>query len=369
MNTVIKNNKELIFVCSFVDKDDKTTDSKKQHFPIATEGKKWLYSEEFVKKIKLLEEILKKSEKFLYFENKKKCFLCDNAYSFGTYKLNQYIWEDILTHYIEKHNIKPPEEFIDFILFSKYNTTLKIESRIISDKNKKFIKINKNQLLILDALLEHGGYSKKYSDLKNKNVFRYSEHSGLFDFTSNKLQKILVLGNTNRVDKGDDEIFMPNNIKDMYEYEYIFHTHPPTPKPGGRVNEGILYELPSIGDILHFIDHYNDGKISGSIVITSEGLYNIRDKHLKGDKIKIDEDQLFFEYNDISRKIQELGIKKYGSKFTNEIFYSKIAQDVQLINKINDIINKFDIYIDFIPRIFDNKENWIIDTIYLPIYK
>ena len=69
---------------------------------------------------------------------------------------------------------------------------------------------------------------------------------------------------------------MPNNVEDMFNYEYIFHTHPPTPRPGGRVNVGIVYELPSIGDVLHFIDHFNDGKISGSIVITSEGIYNIR---------------------------------------------------------------------------------------------
>jgi hypothetical protein len=369
MNVVIKNNKELIFICSFVDKNDKSTDSKNKHFPIATEGTKWLYNDEFIKKLLLLEDILKKSDKFLSFENKKKCFLCDDAYSTGTYKLNKYIWEDILKHYIDKHNIKPPEEFIDFILFSKYNTTLKLESRIIKDKNKKFIKINKNQLLILDALLEHGGYSKKYADLKNTDIFRYSEHSGLFDFSSNKLQKILVLGNTNRVDRGDDEIFMPNNISDMYEYEYIFHTHPPTPKPGGRVNENILYEFPSIGDILHFIDHYNDGKISGSIVITSEGLYNIRNKNLSGDKIRIDEDKLFFEYNKITKKIQETAIRKYGNNFTNQIFYSKIAQDVKLINKINDIVNKYEIEIDFVPRVFDKKENWVIDTIYLPIYK
>ena len=371
MNTIIKNNKELIYICSFIDIDDKSVDSKKKHFPIATEGKKWLYSNEFIKKIKILESVLKKSYKFLKFKNDKKCKLCDEYKSTGTYKLNKYIWEDILSHYIDKHNIRPPEEFIDFILFSKYNTTLKLESRIIVEKDtdKKFIKINRNQLLIVDALLEHGGYSKKYSDLNNKNIFRYSEHSGLFDFNSNKLQKILVLGNTNRVDKGDDEIFMPNNVSDMYEYEYIFHTHPPTPKPGGRVDEGILYELPSIGDILHFIDHYNDGKISGSIVITSEGLYNIRQKQLNGEKIKIDEDALFLEYNKISRNIQEFGIKKYGKKFTNNQFYGEIAQDIKIIKKMNEIANKFDIEIDFVPRIFDNKENWIIDTIYLPIYK
>ena len=378
MNTIIKNNKELIFICSWVDKNDNSMDSKNKKFPIPEENKKkWLYSDEFINKLKILENILKKSEKYLKFEIEKKCILCDKLAtsklslitSSGTYKLNKYIWEDNLTHYIEVHNIKPPEEFIDFILFSRYNTTLKLESRIIRENDKKFIKINRNQLLILDALLEHGGYSKKYVDLKNKNIFRYSEHSGLFNFNSNKLQKIVVLGNTNRVDKGDDEIFMPNNVKDMFEYEYIFHTHPPTPKPGGRAEVGILYELPSIGDLLHFIDHYNDGRISGSVVVCSEGLYNIRHKDLENKKFKIDEDALFFEYNKISRKIQTDGIKKYGIKFTNDKFFSKISQDIQLINKINEIVNKFDIQIDFMPRINDGKNNWIIDTIYLPVYK
>ena len=369
MNIIVRNNKELYYICSWVDKNDKATDSKGKKFPVPIEGKKWLYYEEFANKLKFVESLLKKEEKFLKFENKKKCLLCDESYSIGTYKLTKYIWEDNLTHYIEKHFIKPPEEFIDFIFFSKYNATLKLESNIIEDNGNKFIKINRNQLLILDALLEHGGYSKKYADLKGKNIFRYSEHSGLFDVNSNKLQKIVVLGNTTRVDKGDNEIFMPNNVNDMYEYEYMFHTHPPTPKPGGRADVGIMYELPSIGDLLHFIEHFNDGKISGSVVVSSEGLYNIRSKKLNSEKIIIDEDGLFFEYNSISRKIQDSALKKYGDKFNNETFFKKIAQDVSLINKINDVTEKYKITIDYIPRIFDNKENWIIDTVYLPIYR
>jgi hypothetical protein len=369
MNIIIRNNKELYYVCSWINKNDTSTDSKGKKFPIPEEGIKWLYSEDFIKKIKILEKVLDNSKKFLKFENKKPCFLCNKSYSTGTYKLDKYIWEDNLTHYVEKHNIKPPEEFIDFIMFSKFNNTLRLESRIIKDDGKKFIKINKNQLLILDALLEHGGYNQKYADLKNKNIFRYSEHSGLFDFNSNKLQKIVVLGNTNRVDKGDNEIYMPNNVEDMFNYEYIFHTHPPTPKPGGRAEFGILYELPSIGDILHFLDHFNDGKISGSIVITSEGLYNIRNRDLTPDKISIDEDALFAEYNKVSRKIQENSIKKYGIKFTQHEFFSKIAQDTDLINQMNIVLNKFNINIDYIPRIQNEKEQWIIDTLYLPIYK
>ena len=43
-------------------------------------------------KLRLLEDILKQSEKYLKFENKKKCFLCDEMFSYGTYKLNRYIY-------------------------------------------------------------------------------------------------------------------------------------------------------------------------------------------------------------------------------------------------------------------------------------
>lgn len=369
MNIIIKNNKKLYFICNWVDKNDNLKDSKGNKFPVPKEGEYWIYSEQFVKKLKILEKILMKSEKFLPFENKKKCKLCDNSYSTGTYKLDRYIWEDNLTHYIEVHNIKPPEEFTDFIFFSKFNNILKIESDVVIELNKKYIKIDKNQLLILDALLEHGGYSQKYPDLKNKKIFRYSEHSGLFDFNSNKLQKIIVLGNTNRVDKGDNEIYMPNNVSDMFEYEYIFHTHPPTPKPGGRADVGIIYELPSIGDILHFIDHFNEGRISGSVVITSEGIYNIRHYKLENAKININEDLLFKQYNNISRVIQEECINKYGISFNKNVFFSKIAQDKELINKLNDIVNKFNLQIDFVPRVKNEKKQWIIDNLYLPVYK
>ncbi len=368
MNIIIRNNKELYYICNWVDKDDNSRDSKGKKFPIPQEGKEWIYKNEFTKKIRVL-ELLLNPEKYLKLENKKKCKLCDSSYALGTYKLEKYIWEDILIHYIEKHNIKPPEEFIDYIFFSRFKNILKLESRIIKDDKVSYIKINKNQLLILDALLEHGGYSQKYADLKNKNIFRYSEHSGLFNFGSNKLQKIVVLGNTNRVDKGDNEIYMPNNVDDMFNYEYIFHTHPPTPKPGGRAKYGIIYEIPSIGDIFHFIDHFNDGRISGSIVITSEGLYNIRHLSMSNEKISIDEDKLYIEFNKISKRIQEDGIKKYGTVFTDEIFFSKIAQEVDIIGKMNDILNKFSVNIDYVPRIKNEKDQWIIDTVYLPIYK
>lgn len=369
MNIIIKNDKKIYFICSWVDKNDNSRDSYNNKFPIPIQGSRWLFQDKFANKLKYLEKILLKSGKYRKFDNIKKCKLCDESYSNGTYKLEKYMWEDNLTHYINRHNIKPPEEFIDYVFFSKYKNIFKIEAIIIKEDDINYIKISKNQLLILDALLEHGGYKPKYVDTKNTSIYRYSEHSGLFDFTSNKLQKIVVLGNTNRIDKGDNEIYMPNNVKDMLNYEYIFHTHPPTPKPGGRVIHGIIYELPSIGDIFHFIDHYNDGKISGSIIITSEGLYNIRHKDLLNEKININEDELYKQFNNISSKIQEIAIKKYGEIFSNNTFFSKIAHEIDIIHKMNDILNNFKLHIDYTPRVKNNKNHWIIDTVYLPIYK
>lgn len=377
MNTIIKNNKELILICNWVKKSDKSRDSKGKLFPTPVEGKEWGYKQQFIDRLKHVELILKNNNKIMKIDENivhKKCLLCDdNVKATYTYKFGKYIWQDILLHYIDKHNIKPEEEFMDFIYFTKLNMPINLTTNIslerVSNNKLKHIKISRNQLLILDALLEHGGYTKKYSDPKKSNIFRYSEHSGLFNLNQRELQKIIVSGNTNRVDLGDDEIYMPQNIEDMYKFEYIYHTHPPTPKPGGRAEFGIVYELPSIGDILHFIDHFNDGKVSGSLVITAEGLYNIRKLNLTKDKILVDEDKLYQEYNSISKKIQHKCLNKYGDNFTRRQFYSQIAQDIELINEINIIVNNYNINIDYIPRIRDSHNKWVLDTVYLPVYK
>jgi len=105
----------------------------------------------------------------------------------------------------------------------------------------------------------------------------------LLDFDNNGLEKIIVSGNTNRVDTNDEDIFLPGNMIDMFDYEYIFHTHPSTHGVGGRAKYGILYEFPSMGDIFHFLDHYNEGKTQGSMIIAPEGMFVIR-KHIHDDK-------------------------------------------------------------------------------------
>lgn len=295
----------------------------------------------------------------------------------GIYNHKDMIWEDSLSHYIREHNIKPSNDFIEYIYFKITSMRLcqkkkmNISGRLVKNKNLSsfmyYVKLEANQIMIMDALMYHGGYTKKYTD-DTGNIFRYSEHSGLLDFNGRFLDTIVVSGNTSRTDTDDDDIFLPNNICEAIKYEYLFHTHPPTPKPGGRVEEGILLELPSIGDILHFIDHHNGGKTIGSLVMAPEGLYNIRRCDLKKGKINIDEDKMYKEFNVVFDKIQKKMIKKYNSEFKTEYFYSVISQDMEPIDTLNKALNKFQINIDFFTRKKDKRGKWVVDDIYLPIY-
>lgn len=365
MNIIVKNNKEYKLI-GYWDKNN--YDSKGNKFIMPEEYTKWNGQEYFISQLEMVQVLLEKLNNYKGYEKEKDCLLCNQKHiTKGRYIWKKYIWEDGLLHYIKKHNFKPDESFLDLIFFFKLDKKIRLTGRMKEYNNINYIKINQNQLLIMDALMTHGGYTKKYMDTQNQKILRYSEHTGLLDFKMNILEKIVVAGNTTRVDKGDDEIFLPKDLSDLKEYEYIFHTHPPTPKPGGRASNGVLYEFPSMGDILHFIDNFNEGKICGSLVVTSEGIYNIKKTKMDRDKIRINEDKLFKQFEQQFYNIQEKYIKKYTTIFTKNDFYSKIAQDKEPIKELNNVLNSFDIQIDFYPRI-KIKNNWILDKIYLPIF-
>jgi len=364
MNYLKKNDREYILIGIW---SKSGFDSKGNKFKKPKKENKWDGQNFFESKLLVVNLLLKETKIFKLNEKSSDCLICDQQnISTGHFTYKNFIWEDGIEHYVKIHNFKPSEIFMDLIFFYKPDKKIKIKAKQ-SDGNLDYIKINQNQMLIFDALLKHGGYTKKYIDLNNSDLLRYSEHTGLLDFNMNLLERVVVAGNTTRVDKGDEEIFLPRDLSDLKEYEYIFHTHPPTPKPGGRVTQGILYEVPSIGDILHFIDSFNDGKICGSLVVTAEGLYNVRKKELNHEKIYINEDKLFRDYCFIFEKIQDDVINKYGTKFSIDKFYNKIAKEQHYFNDFNEILNKYNIHIDFYPRI-KHKSQWILDKVYLPIY-
>lgn len=351
--------------------------------------KSWKSKELFLKKLIRLEGNLENQKKFTKLKSSKDCLLCtEKNISSKLFRLVNVNWEDGYKHYIDTHNVKPNSEFMDHI-FSHYigvnrekidksDQNLRIPSAKYTDKNNRgYIKIDKNQLLIMDALYHHGSYNKKYEDKKNKS-FRFSEHAGLLHFNNGELDKINILGTTNRIDPNDKEIFLPKNTDDAYDYSYIFHTHPATPYVGARASSGILYEMPSTSDIFHFIEHYTLGQTQGSIIIAPEGMYLIRKKKFDNKSFKKLK-KINLNKKDIYKfiiKLQDEAIKEYPPKSTDKsgnaiydetFFFETIAQDKKYINRLNDFLEQYDLHVDYQPRKKDKNGQWIIDTVYLPI--
>ena len=181
---------------------------------------------------------------------------------------------------------------------------LKFKSKLIFHRKKKmhYIKITKNQMMIMDAVMIDGGIEKYVG---KDGSFNYSEHAGMLDFNK-QLERISISAKTTREDKDDSGILFPDvNFAEIKDYEYIFHTHPPSPHPGSRAKDGILYELPSPDDFLVFIDLFNRKLTQGSIIIAPEGVYVIRPKNVYAKKIKLDEDEFYEKINQTIGQIHD----------------------------------------------------------------
>jgi len=373
---VIKISNRLFKYESFwIKPDEKTTDYNNNPFPTPENkiNKVWYMRELFVEKLKKIEHYLQLNKKFIKYSTaeQKKCLLCDKIVGTGLFTVNNMRWENSLLHYITIHDIKPSDPFIDVIFrldnnpfIIATNKTTKLKGITLVKHNKMYLKLHKNQIFIMDALMEHGG--TRIYEHKNK-MLKFSEHAGLLDFNVNGLEKILVYANTNIISKGDDEIFFPNTLNDAYDYEYIFHTHPATHSYGGRAKYGVLYEFPSINDIFHFMDHYNEGKTQGSIIIAPEGMYIIRKYIQNNKKINIDENDFFNKIKNVLVSVQQKAINKHGNDITKEYFFKEVINDYTFINNINKVLHNFELHVDYFARIEENGA-WIIDTLYIPVY-
>ena len=295
-----------------------------------------------------------------------KCPICNRTFEFK-YKLDKLLITDSNVHELIQH---------DIINYELYEKILKYE---IPEYTIDFNLFNTNELNVIDGLYEQGSY-QIYID-KKKNIFnsqdsKFSEHYGLLYFTKGKLDKIIVQLNS-RVDKSDPTIFMPQNSEEAFEVDYLFHTHPKTPYLGSRMSNSIIYEFPSISDINHFIEHHNRGRLLGSIVIAPEGVYNIRKLIFNRDKIKLDFEIFISELEDTYIECFKDSMSDYSKtkqiekinghlKISETFFYKNISTNLEFIKKINNVLKKYDVTIDFYPRVKLNNK-WIFPTIYLPV--
>ena len=307
----------------------------------------------------------------LYLNSKSKdigefnCHSCNYKNKLALYKNDNILFDNSLIHHVVHHNYKPQREILQKM--TKTNK-IKIKASFEKEKNLNRFVLDHNQILILDSLLNYGN-SKLYKDKSKK--FRYSEHAGLLDFNHHGLEKILISAKTDRQDRDDPEILLPQNMPDALDYEFMFHTHPPTPYPGARAKKGVLYEFPSISDIFHFIEHYNIGDTQGSIIITPEGIYII---HSTTGEDKINIQNLNNMYNKLvneSFDIQLEAINKYGNDFeNNKKFYTDVISDFKYINDFNKLLKKYlddQIYVEYVPRKKDQSNNYTVDKLIIEL--
>jgi hypothetical protein len=305
-----------------------------------------------------------------------KCHSCDFNNKLILYKNSNLLFDNSLMHHVVTHNYKPDREILDHAK-KKFTGGNKIKIKATFSKENhlhKFI-LDRNQILILDSLMGNSASnnnpkdSKKYIDKAKK--FRYSEHAGLLDFEHRGLEKILISGKTNRQDKDDPEILLPQNMPDALDYEFMFHTHPPTPYPGARAAVGVLYEFPSMSDIFHFIEHYNFGKTQGSLIIAPEGMYIIHSTTGEDKIIVKDPNVVYKNLVNESFDIQLEAIQHYGKDYLkNDIFYTKVINDLKYINHFNKLLKKYlddQVYVEYIPRIKDENGNYIVDKLIIEL--
>jgi uncharacterized protein (DUF1499 family) len=324
--------------------------------------------------IKLLKFIINKSKKINKINN---CPYCNNKFKYiYIYKKKNILIQitDMDIHFLQNHNI------INTILY-KQICNIKFDNF-----NIDWGLFGTNQINIIDGLYEIGSnqiYIEKKKNISESKIIRFSEHSGFIYFEKNKVVNINIISGS-RVEQSDPLIYMPKNCLEALKVKYIFHTHPKTPYIGSRIKDGIIYEFPSISDIIHFIDHHNNGILLGSIIISPEGIYIIRKNNFNNKNITVDYDimisnleEIFLEcYNDSYNKYSFIDYQKYiinkEIKLPDKIFYDNIAINYEYINKINKVLIKYDIFIDYYARIFFNKSNiftnkWILDDIYVPL--
>ena len=313
--------------------------------------------------------------KFLFLINNSKiknkihnCPICSKKFNKIYIDNTDIIFKESEFHLLEEHYA------IDLNLYNKL-CNLKI-----NNLNINWCLLNTNDLNIIDGLYEIGSnqiYISKNKNIFNNKILRFSEHSGFIYFKNEKVDKVVVLNNS-RTDKDDPLIYMPNNSLEALNVDYLYHTHPKTPFIGSRLKDGILYEFPSISDIIHFIEHHNNGKLLGSIIFSPEGIYIIYKLSFNRNKIKIDYDIIINKLEETFMECYEESYLEYSSlnynslktngeiKIPEKYFYKNIANNFTYIQKINNILKNYDLYIDYYPRLLETNNKWIFPNIYVP---
>lgn len=294
----------------------------------------------FSKKLKEVENILDKNKKI----------------ESTVYIISNISWESV-----HQSNKKYPSELFSKVLMNLEivgNDLVNIPPFLDLDSLRRicYVHLNRNNLNIIDALMEHGS-KRKYVSIHSKEKI-YSEHSGCIEVINNAVSKLILNPESDRIDIHDKSILMPRNNDIFAKYEFIFHTHPNASRNGGRINEGILYEFPSASDIFNFIKYHKDGILQGSLIVSPEGVYLIRRKNYLIDLPdgNINSHKMI---SDFILSLERESIQSIKTNLSNiselsnsDIFYQNVSSNTKYINSYNKFLDEkmFNLFIDYYPR-------------------
>lgn len=418
---IIESESDLITKLSDSDFEEKT------HRP-------WSFKYEFIKYYKIFLDDLKTNigNNYKIPNKKSNCPNCGcTILNINHTKLIYYVPEihcgfsHYMIHMMEKHDYKPPEKFIEYILLKVYKSKpdikfLKLDQDIMSffinfdnyNMYKNFKFINKT-IGTLEYKKEKPFFRKQnYEDLFlnpkynriiqefNKSLSKEyidSEINGCFDIENinqigNKfysVRKIIINGRENDKDyqiengKKDKTYFFSGDESGDYKINY--HIHPDYISNGSEsieermIKGGILLEYFSLADIEVFFSRLKDinNNMCTSLIFTQEGIYQYSPKpELDPDLISDEKIEAIYEemskYTDSKTKLKYKDIfipkTKDGKYEMGEDYHNTIYRDSRIIfNSLQSGLSDLGVDLYFYPKELKEDGTWEYGNIYIPI--
>ncbi len=276
----------------------------------------------------------------------KKIKINDNNY----YKWGRYIWKDDLIEDM-KNKKSPSIKFLKLIRNGYYPPP---ETSKLDYYNP--IVMTTNQTNILDSLFKNGSNANYYFD----NKWHLSEHAGYITINNCQIDGITVYTENERK---KDNILMPETFNINNNAMYVFHTHPNELTQNKIRN---LFEFPSANDLFNYMYMFNMKRIMGSLVVALEGVYMIRAINMDNDDYKLSY-ELFRWFEKVLTEIQNKAMTYYDDLIQvmdEKLFMTKISQDRQWINLLNIYLYKYNLMVEYHPRI-KTDNGWFIPSLTL----
>lgn len=239
-----------------------------------------------------------------------------------------------------------------------------------------YLPIHRNVLMTLDGLYRQGGRREYTSEADGVDGL-YSEHYGGIAVNDCHIEDIVVSALEGKRYPDDPMIIMPTQAQRYAKYPIIFHTHPDTDGPFGRMKEGIVYECPSGQDYYCFSRCRENGHTQIMIIIAAEGVYVMRPIDYRKPCGIIDDTVepsiILGEYLGWIQDIQSAAMRHFQHRIEKrdvDTFHRQVGEDYRAVQALNAKSAPYNIWLEYYPRTRKKShDEWGLSTIVVPYWK